>query len=263
MINVLHSILTILFNSPNNTIKINEENIEEKEIDQDNNLENENNERNINEEENIKFYPYLHFSPMDEWNHFNRLNPSYLLSNLDSKHIKNWIEQYNYDFPLLTIQSGDFLSIYSPDSNLRITNFVLHQENSFDCIITSFFMDTSTDILDYLLTLRYLLKTGGIWINSGPLHYHTITSTPYSYHQLDIIINKLGFRKLESKIIESSYCGEENYFMKPEFYKFSVDVWKLESKDDSYDSDNNSNDIENSDENIEIENKRFILKIKR
>lgn len=268
MINVLYSILTKILTISSSSSSLTS-NINNHINDNENNInENENNNDNNNEkEEDLKFYPYLHFSPMDEWNHFDRFKPSYLGNFSDSKHITDWLQQYSNSIPLLTIQSGDFLSIYSPDSSLRQMNEP-YQENSFDCIITSFFIDTSTDIFDYLLTLRHLLKPGGIWINSGPLHYHTITSTPYSYHQLEIIIQTLGFIKLENKVMNSSYCGEENFFMKPEYYQFPIDVWKLQTKNDKFDDISDNQDTNEYDEefieNIDIiDSKRFILKIKR
>lgn len=36
-------------------------------------------------------------------------------------------------------------------------------------MVTCFFIDTSTNVLDYLHVFSTLLKPGGLWINHGPL----------------------------------------------------------------------------------------------
>ncbi|KAF2673591.1 N2227-domain-containing protein [Microthyrium microscopicum] len=42
----------------------------------------------------------------------------------------------------------------------------------YDAVVTFFFMDTATNMLDYMDTLSRVLKPGGMWINLGPLLYH-------------------------------------------------------------------------------------------
>ena len=42
----------------------------------------------------------------------------------------------------------------------------------YDCVVTSYFIDTGKNILDYLEVIHGALKTNGIWINIGPLTYH-------------------------------------------------------------------------------------------
>jgi carnosine N-methyltransferase len=56
---------------------------------------------------------------------------------------------------------GDFLQVYSKD-----------QGESWDSIVTCFFIDTAHNILEYIERIYILLKKGGIWINMGPLLYH-------------------------------------------------------------------------------------------
>uniref|UniRef100_A0A1I7Z0K7 carnosine N-methyltransferase n=1 Tax=Steinernema glaseri TaxID=37863 RepID=A0A1I7Z0K7_9BILA len=43
---------------------------------------------------------------------------------------------------------------------------------SFDCVITCFFLDTATTPFVYLDVIKRILKPGGVWINFGPLLYH-------------------------------------------------------------------------------------------
>ena len=43
---------------------------------------------------------------------------------------------------------------------------------SFDCVATCFFIDTARNLLDYMGTIRNILREGGAWINHGPLLWH-------------------------------------------------------------------------------------------
>jgi len=57
----------------------------------------------------------------------------------------------------MAMVSGDFVEI--------IPEF----KNSFDAIVTCFFLDTAVDVSLYIGKVSDLLRTGGIWINFGPL----------------------------------------------------------------------------------------------
>ena len=41
-----------------------------------------------------------------------------------------------------------------------------------DVVVTSFFLDTAHNVLDYIELIHQILKPGGHWINLGPLLYH-------------------------------------------------------------------------------------------
>lgn len=45
-------------------------------------------------------------------------------------------------------------------------------KDTFDCVATVFFIDTASNILSYLETIANVLKTGGMWVNLGPLLWH-------------------------------------------------------------------------------------------
>jgi hypothetical protein len=82
-------------------------------------------------------------------------------------------------------------------------------ENSFDAIVTLFFIDTARNLVSYLETIHRLLKAsstqkdfstrgGGIWLNVGPLLYG---SAPYLQLSLDEIIRiseAIGFEFFET-----------------------------------------------------------------
>ena len=50
----------------------------------------------------------------------------------------------------LAIQMGDFTKIYGH----------IDQENQFDCVVTCFFIDTASDILEYLAVIAHVLREG-------------------------------------------------------------------------------------------------------
>jgi hypothetical protein len=68
----------------------------------------------------------------------------------------------------MSMATGDFCVLYSqPDS-----------KETFDVIITVFFIDTAPNIVRYIETVRNCLKLGGIWINLGPLLWHHVAKPP-------------------------------------------------------------------------------------
>lgn len=83
---------------------------------------------------------------------------------------------------LMQISMGSFTDCFGPNediwgsSHYHITQEMkltrLENQSSKDVVITNFFIDTSSNILEYLLTIQHVLKPGGTWINFGPLVYH-------------------------------------------------------------------------------------------
>jgi carnosine N-methyltransferase len=60
----------------------------------------------------------------------------------------------------MSMVGGEFIEIYSK------------QKESWDCIITCYFIDTAHNIIEYTEVIWNALKPGGVWINLGPLLYH-------------------------------------------------------------------------------------------
>jgi len=85
----------------------------------------------------------------------------------------------------LTMLAGDFLEIYS-------------ENESWNDIVTCFFLDTARNVIQYIEHIYKLLKPGGSWINIGPLLYHYSdnpgeTSLDLSYEQIKQVIIGIGF----------------------------------------------------------------------
>ncbi|CCG81499.1 UPF0586 protein C1778.07 [Taphrina deformans PYCC 5710] len=97
--------------------------------------------------------------------------------------------------------------------------------SSFDCIITSFFLDTAHNIIDYLDTIRNLLKDGGFWINVGPCLWHHehgqnrhgksafdedgtyAGSIELSMEEIMTLIGKMGFIVDHEESVSTPYMG--------------------------------------------------------
>eukprot|EP00593_Proboscia_inermis_P015272 CAMPEP_0171319186 /NCGR_PEP_ID=MMETSP0816-20121228/94449_1 /TAXON_ID=420281 /ORGANISM="Proboscia inermis, Strain CCAP1064/1" /LENGTH=211 /DNA_ID=CAMNT_0011814577 /DNA_START=150 /DNA_END=783 /DNA_ORIENTATION=+ len=62
----------------------------------------------------------------------------------------------------LSYTLGDFVETYSQQST----------EDQYAAVVTCFFIDTATNIYEYILTIANALQDDGLWINVGPLQWH-------------------------------------------------------------------------------------------
>jgi carnosine N-methyltransferase len=62
----------------------------------------------------------------------------------------------------MSMCAGDFVEVYTK----------AEQENSWDAILSCFFLDTAQNFVDYLEAMYNALKPGGVLINFGPLLFH-------------------------------------------------------------------------------------------
>ncbi|XP_068711651.1 carnosine N-methyltransferase-like isoform X2 [Montipora capricornis] len=58
-----------------------------------------------------------------------------------------------------SMAAGDFLEVYT-------------EKESWDCVVTCYFIDTAHNVIAYIENINKILKPGGYWINLGPLLYH-------------------------------------------------------------------------------------------
>jgi carnosine N-methyltransferase len=73
-------------------------------------------------------------------------------------------------------------------------------------VITSFFLDTAHNVLEYIETIHQILRPGGLWVNLGPLLYH------YA-EQPDEVQLELPWAEIEQAIPKMGFT----YRKKPEF----------------------------------------------
>ena len=95
-------------------------------------------------------------------------------------HTKSQYALYPYAYWFSHQRSNDslFRSVSFPDELPRLSDTFRHIEDdflqldhgdSYDYIVTQFFIDTSTNIIATLEQIYNLLRPGGTWINLGPL----------------------------------------------------------------------------------------------
>ncbi|KAF2669108.1 N2227-domain-containing protein [Microthyrium microscopicum] len=69
-------------------------------------------------------------------------------------------------------------------ANLTVTPYDFRQysnlgyEASMDVVVTAFFLDTAPNVAEYVATIKHVLKTGGTWINAGPLLWNCFENGP-------------------------------------------------------------------------------------
>lgn len=83
--------------------------------------------------------------------------------------------------PTVLLVEGDFNNAFND------------QGGYYDVIVTHFFIDTARNLMSYFDTIQFLLKTGGKWINFGPLLYGTAPFVQLSLDEIIAVIEEMGF----------------------------------------------------------------------
>ncbi|KAL7444293.1 hypothetical protein ACHAXH_007116, partial [Discostella pseudostelligera] len=97
------------------------------------------------------------------------------------RHLHN---QQSSNRPNLSYVVGDFVSVYASP----------RRHAMFGSIATCFFIDTATNIYEYILTIRNALRVGGVWINVGPVQWNRNAQLQPSVDELKEIISLAGFK---------------------------------------------------------------------
>lgn len=71
-------------------------------------------------------------------------------------------------FERMSMSAADFCVSYKEPQN----------RDKYDVVATVFFIDTAPNLIAYIEAVRSCLKTGGIWINHGPLTWHFENKPP-------------------------------------------------------------------------------------
>eukprot|EP00698_Gefionella_okellyi_P024539 TRINITY_DN8694_c0_g1_i1.p1 TRINITY_DN8694_c0_g1~~TRINITY_DN8694_c0_g1_i1.p1 ORF type:complete len:407 (-),score=81.91 TRINITY_DN8694_c0_g1_i1:624-1844(-) len=106
--------------------------------------------------------------------------------------------------------AGEFVEVYNA------------QPESFDCVMTCFFIDTAHNIVEYVRCINRVLKPGGVWINFGPLLYHfadmdTESSVEISYEQLQSVVRACGFTITNEDTRVTPYTHNQRAMMRLEY----------------------------------------------
>ncbi|KAH8172458.1 hypothetical protein LIA77_06713 [Sarocladium implicatum] len=89
------------------------------------------------------------------------------------------------DTSAIVLTEGDFTSVFSDDTD------------TYDVVLTYFFIDTARNLMSYLDTIKRVLKPGGYWVNLGPLLYGTAPFMQLSLEEILTVSEVMGFNFLE------------------------------------------------------------------
>lgn len=176
-------------------------------------------EQLVPQKRSLEFFPYISFPLADDWDLAARLKPQTFPFVDDSPGLLEYLSspRETTSWSPFSVQYGDFIRMYSGAES----------RGRFDAVVTCFFVDTAVELFDYLAVIRRVLRPGGLWINSGPLHYHHRASTPYSYTQFLQIVSLYGFESVSQTRVRTNYCGDSDISMKPETYSVPLGVFRL------------------------------------
>jgi N2227-like protein len=84
----------------------------------------------------------------------------------------------------LSYTIGDFTTIYAFKDVSML----------YDVVITCFFLDTASNVLEYIANISNILRSGGQWINVGPLQWHSNAKIHPAANELQQLIILAGFQ---------------------------------------------------------------------
>jgi carnosine N-methyltransferase len=128
---------------------------------------------------------------------------------------------------LLSMCAGDFVDVYGEKPG--------KERQIFDSVVTCFFIDTSHNILHYLETIYGSLRSGGYWINLGPLLYHWADRPAHEDMSIELSLEEvrrcamqMGFRLIrEEDGLPASYI-----FNSKALYQatYNVSFWVMQKQ---------------------------------
>jgi hypothetical protein len=156
---------------------------------------------------------------------------------------ENAVDSYKcyYDLtgthPNISFTVGDFVSTYSQQA----------QQNQYDVVATSFFIDTATNIYEYIFIMKHMLESNGIWVNCGPVQWHPCALLRPTVEQLKDMLQVAGFELLSWSIAEEAVAyrhpddvggkGLEARYTRSEAYRPLRFVARLSNQDADKSSD--------------------------
>lgn len=120
--------------------------------------------------------------------------------------------------------AGDFVEVYGP------------QTDTWDVVVTCFFLDTARNVVQYVECIANMLKPGGVWINFGPLLFHYAGmdggSVEITYEEVRDIMYAYGFRFEMEEIRDCVYASNRMSMMHTVFRCafFAATIQKVQDK---------------------------------
>jgi len=117
--------------------------------------------------------------------------------------------------PAFVMVPGDFIKTYGKGC-------VGHRK--FDAIVTCFFIDTATDLVELFGAMDDLLGEGGIWVNVGPLNWRKEAHLKLTYDEIVAVWESMGYEFLSKKRIDCDYHMPRGHKMYTESYQGALSV---------------------------------------
>eukprot|EP00984_Skeletonema_dohrnii_P015540 scaffold6739_cov186-Skeletonema_dohrnii-CCMP3373.AAC.2 len=134
-----------------------------------------------------KIYPFVSDSLSNEVDTQRRWDSAQIPEQSVMDQLRNVHEWQPHQRPKLSYTVGDFVTTYSSTS----------KQGCYGSLVSVFFIDTATNIYEYILTIRHLLKNGlkngGVWINLGPVQWHQNCQLHPTTNELRDMIEAAGF----------------------------------------------------------------------
>ena len=97
------------------------------------------------------------------------------------------------------------------------------QKDSWDAVLTCFFIDTAKNVLDYISAISTCLKPGGVWINLGPLLYHfeemDDTSIELSMEEIFAVMDSYGLERVrQEEDVACAYTSNLRSMMRMQYH---------------------------------------------
>ncbi|KAL8281047.1 hypothetical protein RQP46_006405 [Phenoliferia psychrophenolica] len=162
---------------------------------------------NMSEVNEFEIYPYLHsFSNIRSRKDL--LTPVLLPDVLPSVIASSSKGDFSF-------AAGAFEEVYGNDSE------------SWDCVVTCFFIDTARNVVQYLERIYALLKPGAPWINVGPTlwHHENIVgerSLELTLEDVKTLAQRIGFVFLEESEISTSYTSNPRSTLQ---HRYTASFW--------------------------------------
>ncbi len=131
----------------------------------------------------LEVFPFVADPLSNEVHSQQRWKSELFPENVVSRQLQHLDMQQSSNRPNLSYMIGDFVSVYASPNRHAM----------FGSIATCFFIDTATNIYEYIMTIRNLLRVGGVWINVGPLQWHRNSQLQPSVDELKEIISLSRF----------------------------------------------------------------------
>ncbi|KAE8239079.1 hypothetical protein A4X13_0g8260 [Tilletia indica] len=114
--------------------------------------------------------------------------------------------------------AGEFVEVYGRPA----------ERERWQCVATSFFIDTARNIVQYLEVINSVLELGGYWVNAGPLLWHFENgpgdlSIELTLEETMDLVRKMGFEIEEERMLDMQmYTGVGTGMLT---YQYSPAFW--------------------------------------